>query len=197
MNAMHRVTECNTPTLSPPISLHFSKQSPAQENRSRLDTTPTQLSPHRSGWGPNTKRYSLFGVGFGLAFPVMSLGLDMGFFHPMPFSLANLAAIHLANPLHFIIDSAPIFLGLAFGIAGRFLDRAQDANYALQQSNEDLAQKHEEVLNNTRAMMAQQGLLQSQARQLTEYQERMTSSLNYARRIQRTMLGKGMAQGVD
>ncbi|HAA13125.1 MAG TPA: hypothetical protein DCE41_16105 [Cytophagales bacterium] len=148
--------------------------------------------------GRYTKRYTLFGIGFGFAFPIMSLGLDMGVFHPSPFSLPNLWEIHLQNPLHFIIDSAPIFLGLAFGIAGRYLDKASRAKDRLQASNEELMGKNEEILSQTEEMMAQKELLQAQAQQLSKTNERMKSSLTYARRIQRaTLTAEGQEGQVD
>ena len=147
--------------------------------------------------GHYVKRYTLFGIAFGLAFPVMSLGLDLGVFHPAPFNLDNLKAIHLQNPLHFIIDSAPLFLGLAFGIAGRFLDRASAANVRLKETHADLASKHEEVLNQAEEMLAQKELLESQAMQLSQSHERVKSSLNYARRIQRATLAKELDLNQD
>ncbi len=43
-----------------------------------------------------------------------------------------MARVHLSNPLHFIIDTAPFFLGLAFGIAGSFLDKLSQVNQSLE-----------------------------------------------------------------
>ena len=136
-----------------------------------------------------TRKYTLFGIAFGFAFPVMSLGLDLGVFHPQPFTWEGLVNIHLANPLHFIIDSAPLFLGLAFGIAGRYLDRASRVNVMLQSTNEQLQEKHEQIMQGSEEVMAQKELLEMQARELSRTNQRIKSSLVYARRIQQATLG--------
>jgi PAS domain S-box-containing protein len=79
-----------------------------------------------------TFRYSFFGIGFGLCFPIFAVLMDILVFKNLDLSWQNLARVHLSNPLHFIIDTAPFFLGLAFGIAGSFLDKLTEGNQSLE-----------------------------------------------------------------
>ncbi|MCC5946637.1 MAG: GHKL domain-containing protein [Bernardetiaceae bacterium] len=72
----------------------------------------------------NTQSYTLFGIGFGLAFPILSILMEGLFFQDLDLGWGMIAEVHRLNPLIYVIDTAPIFLGLAFGIAGRYLDQA-------------------------------------------------------------------------
>jgi signal transduction histidine kinase len=76
-------------------------------------------------------KYTLFGVSFGLLFPVFALLLDCCFFNDGNFSLASMTERIASNPIHYIIFSAPIFLGLAFFIAGRLASRQKQLNQKL------------------------------------------------------------------
>jgi PAS domain S-box-containing protein len=79
-----------------------------------------------------TFRYSFFGISFGLCFPIFAILIDILLFKNLDLSWQNVARVHLSNPLHFIIDTAPFFLGLAFGIAGSFLDKLSQVNQSLE-----------------------------------------------------------------
>ncbi len=69
-------------------------------------------------------RFLLFGFLFGICFPVMALLLDL-FFKSMSFSLKNLVYLHQVNPIHYIIDSAPVVLAsVAYGI-GRYVSNRE------------------------------------------------------------------------
>ncbi|MCU0434828.1 MAG: HAMP domain-containing histidine kinase [Bacteroidia bacterium] len=83
-------------------------------------------------------RYLLFGILFGCVFPLFSVLIDCCLIRKDTFSFSKLGIIFNENPLHYIIASAPFFLGLAFYIAGRFAYRQQLSNHALQQSNDQL-----------------------------------------------------------
>ncbi len=86
----------------------------------------------------NLQRYGLFGAAFGCCFPLLSIPLDMVVFKGLSWSLANIVQVHTLNPLHFVIDTAPFFLGLAFALAGKKQDDVIDYHQQLQQSNEKL-----------------------------------------------------------
>ena len=62
-------------------------------------------------------RYGLMGAAFGAAFPVVATSIDL-WAHDLPFDLAHAAQLQLGQPLHWVIDTAPIFLGLFAGLAG-------------------------------------------------------------------------------
>ena len=89
-----------------------------------------------------TIRYTLFGVAFGLCFPLLSWIVDGVIFHGLPLAFETIAKIHRLNPLHYIIDTAPFFLGLPFGFAGKKQDDIarinQDLEKQVQQRTLDL-----------------------------------------------------------
>lgn len=64
------------------------------------------------------QRYALFGAVFGLLFPVAATLVEM-ILQGLPFGLAGVLHVQRTNPLLWIIDSAPVFLGLFASIAGR------------------------------------------------------------------------------
>jgi signal transduction histidine kinase len=73
----------------------------------------------------NKNSYTLFGIAFGLCFPVISILIEGLLIQNLDLGWAMIAQVHKLNPLMYVIDSAPLFLGLAFGIAGKYLDQAQ------------------------------------------------------------------------
>jgi signal transduction histidine kinase len=79
-----------------------------------------------------TLRYTLFGVLFGLGFPLFSWVMDAVVFHDLPFNLASIGQIHMINSLHYIIDTAPFFLGISFGYAGLKQDNISRINQLLE-----------------------------------------------------------------
>lgn len=84
-----------------------------------------------------TIRYTLFGVAFGFSFPLFSWIMDAVVFHNLDFSIRSLSYIHTINPLHYIIDTAPFFLGVSFGFAGRKQDNISSINEALELQVQD------------------------------------------------------------
>jgi len=62
-------------------------------------------------------RYGLFGAAFGATFPLIATSIDL-WSNDLPFDLAHVAQLHLSQPLHWVIDTAPIFLGVFAGLAG-------------------------------------------------------------------------------
>jgi len=65
----------------------------------------------------NTRRYALYGALFGLAFPVLAIAVSLAYGR-LPWSLSNIAALHAQQPMMWIIDTAPIFLGAFAALAG-------------------------------------------------------------------------------
>ncbi|WP_051203203.1 GAF domain-containing sensor histidine kinase [Hugenholtzia roseola] len=101
-------------------------------------------------------RYALFGFLFGLCFPLGAWVLDGFFFQQLPENEVFLIALHKINPIHFIIDTAPVILGFAFGWAGRIAQKLYNLHHHLEDevkirtqelaaSNEELRQTLEEV----------------------------------------------------
>lgn len=83
-------------------------------------------------------RYALFGVCFGLLFPIFALLLDCCFFNEGSFSMASMSSRIAENPIHYIIISAPLFLGLAFLLAGRSAAKQKRLNDKLNKAINEL-----------------------------------------------------------
>jgi light-regulated signal transduction histidine kinase (bacteriophytochrome) len=79
-----------------------------------------------------TFRYTLYGALFGLAFPVFSSLADL-FMQHLPLTLHSLLQVQRSSPLHWVIDTAPLFLGLFASFAGSRQDWSTWLNERLQQ----------------------------------------------------------------
>lgn len=89
-------------------------------------------------------KYSLYGAVFGLCFPLGSLALlcatgGVSLSHGL---LAAIAQSHVENPLLYVIDTAPFFLGLFAGITGVQRRRIRRFSEGLEQ---EIAQKTESL----------------------------------------------------
>ena len=101
-----------------------------------------------------TVRYGLLGALFGFCFPVVATALDIAV-QDCAWSWESVVEVQAGQPLHWIIDTAPLFLGLMASLAGRRQDRiarlnsqleqrVSDRTAALEQSNRELAAEIEE-----------------------------------------------------
>jgi len=79
------------------------------------------------------RQYTLIGVLFGLIFPIAS-SLILLYENDLPVTLGNLITIQKTNPLLWIIDTAPIFLGFFAFIIGKNHAQALLANKELENS---------------------------------------------------------------
>src|SRR5512135_3008871 len=77
-----------------------------------------------------TRRYAAAGAAFGLMFPVIATFISI-LEAQLPLSLASAIAVQRTQPLLWIIDTAPLFLGLFAALAGRREDRLQQTNAVL------------------------------------------------------------------
>ncbi len=80
----------------------------------------------------NTFTYTLYGILFGFVFPIAATLFDISL-KDLPFTIASISKVQLTNPLHWIIDSAPIFLGLLSALAGYRKDEIEASNRELEQ----------------------------------------------------------------
>jgi hypothetical protein len=78
-----------------------------------------------------TIRYAIYGMLFGLLFPIFSTIGELSF-QELKFSLENIIAVQKNSPLLTVIDSAPLFLGIFAGLTGRQHDRLADVNIELE-----------------------------------------------------------------
>lgn len=74
--------------------------------------------------------YALYGALFGLCFPVFATVLEC-YLRYQSFSLSNIENAQANSPLLWIIDSAPLFLGLFASIGGKQMDRVHAINNEL------------------------------------------------------------------
>jgi signal transduction histidine kinase len=125
-----------------------------------------------------TIRYTLFGVAFGFSFPLFSWIMDAVVFHNLDFTLQSIAYVHKVNPLHYIIDTAPFFLGLSFGYAGRKQDN-------ISQINGDL---EIEVQDRTSDLKVAIQKLEAFSQELEKKVDQRTEALTQANRIKDKML---------
>lgn len=90
------------------------------------------------------QKYALMGVAFGLVFPILAVTiriLDAGF----PFAWSSIAAVHTSDPLLWIIDTAPIFLGLFASVAGRQQDQVKDLIHQLRERESEMLLQQQEL----------------------------------------------------
>lgn len=84
-----------------------------------------------------TQRYALFGVLFGFLFPIGSTILEI-LNNGLEFSLANIIRIQSTETLLWVIDTAPIFLGIFAALAGWRQAELQKTNAALVTTQKEL-----------------------------------------------------------
>lgn len=94
------------------------------------------------------QKYVLIGAAFGCMFPLGAWTLELLLTHT-PFSLDLISKLHSLNPLLYMIDSAPIFLGAFAYVGGLSKYKSEEAQksleIALQQIKE--SQDHIEIIN--------------------------------------------------
>jgi GAF domain-containing protein len=105
----------------------------------------------------NTFRYTLYGALFGFAFPVVASVIEI-FLQQLPQTLESLLQVQRTSPLLWIIDTAPLFLGLFASFAGRRKDHADRLNELLKERGQDLetlqASLERKVAEHTRGLLA-------------------------------------------
>ncbi len=81
-----------------------------------------------------TAKYTLYGIIFGLIFPILATSIDilrLG----MDFSWKSALTIQNEYPIHYIIDTAPFFLGIFAMFGGINLDRLKQTNLKIQKTS--------------------------------------------------------------
>ncbi len=91
-----------------------------------------------------TQLYALMGVGFGLLFPILATVIRL-ITNDLPGTFANILAVHANDSLMWIIDTAPLFLGIFSTLAGRRHDQMKVLNVQLQQRENELMMERQEL----------------------------------------------------
>jgi GAF domain-containing protein len=81
-------------------------------------------------------KYMLYGVSFGLLFPLLSVALLLVQTRTA-LTLTGIAQIHSSQPLLWVIDSAPVFLGIFAYIAGVRQSQVMRLNWEIENRYED------------------------------------------------------------
>jgi GAF domain-containing protein len=87
-----------------------------------------------------TQRYAMLGAAFGFIFPIIGIALEL-MFSGRSLTLPDLLYIQSTTPLLWVIETAPIFLGLFAGYAGYEKD-------LLIKTNKELRERETELNNN-------------------------------------------------
>jgi serine phosphatase RsbU (regulator of sigma subunit) len=131
-------------------------------------------------------RYFFYGAIFGCCFPVISSIVDL-LVQGLPFSIDSILQVQRTQPLHWVIDSAPLFLGLFAMLAGIKQDEVMQMNQNLekkvQERTLDLHEKNNELL------LAQKDLSKSL--------EKISQSIDYAQRIQMALISNAEQMKAD
>ncbi|MBI1289561.1 MAG: SpoIIE family protein phosphatase [Flavobacteriales bacterium] len=118
-------------------------------------------------------RYTVYGALFGFAFPVVATMFD-AYMRDLGLGFGGLLEAQRTQPLHWIIDTAPIFLGLFARVAG---DKQQEVS-ELNEGLEELVRKR------TNELSEQNNELRVTQSELSDSLDRISQSINYAQRIQ-------------
>jgi GAF domain-containing protein len=111
------------------------------------------------------RRYAAVGAAFGLLFPLIATLVSI-LEAQLPLSLESAIAVQQASPLLWIIDTAPLFLGLFAAIAGRREDKL----------NQTYARQHELEANLKQ-------LQEDEARRLKAYTEQLQIGADVSRAV--------------
>lgn len=82
---------------------------------------------HISWFKSETARYTLYGIMFGFVFPILATSIDIVNLG-LDFSWKSAIFVQKNYPIHYIIDTAPFFLGLFAMFGGRNLDKLKQTN---------------------------------------------------------------------
>ena len=129
------------------------------------------MKPTRKLLKTNSQRYALAGVSFGFFFPILATVIrivEAG----LPLSLTSILAVHAADPLLWIIDTAPFLLGFFAYLAGRRQDDLEQTNHTLRLKEQELqstqlameqqiSDRTQDLISRNQAIMARAELFNS------------------------------------
>jgi GAF domain-containing protein len=88
------------------------------------------MSPKIGFFHTVTRKYALLGIVFGFLFPLIATLVQMSV-EGLPLETASIISVQQSNRLLWIIDTAPLFLGLFAAVAGHRQDILEKLNQAL------------------------------------------------------------------
>jgi len=93
---------------------------------------------------PIIVRYTLLGVGFGFIFPVLGTIFQI-ILDRLPINISSIFLAQQNQPLLWIIDSAPLFLGMAFSLVGLRQERLSNMKNELEHTVEERTEEIQSV----------------------------------------------------
>lgn len=135
----------------------------------------------------NTTNYTLYGIAFGMTFPVVATLFDISL-QGLSLSLESIIKVQSENPLHWIIDTAPFFLGLLSALAGYRKDQTDQLNHGLEKivaerttrlekKNELLKAEIENRKKTEKALVEAKELAEAGARAKTQFLSTMSHEI--------------------
>ncbi len=138
-----------------------------------MNSTPHRTPPSFGSWiRQRTVQYAAAGVVAGFAFPLIAAALKLSELG-QPFDIVRAIAVQPLEPVLWITDTAPLFLGLLAGIAGGREDLHLEAN--------KLLRARETELNGIRQNLEE--AVAERARQLEQRNAQMRSVVTFARQV--------------
>jgi GAF domain-containing protein len=133
-----------------------------------------------------TERYALAGFVYGFTFPILATLIKLIQLR-LSVSLSDIFALHQTEPLLWIIDSAPLFLGLLAGVAGRRQDILLKTNQKLLDREKDLTSlkgNFEQLLNDRTNELLQRN---AQMRSSVYFTRQISGSQDMAALLKKTV----------
>ena len=124
----------------------------------------------------HTLHYALFGALFGCCFPVFSTLID-AYVQGVGYSLESLLDVQRRQPLHWVIDTAPFFLGLFASLAGRRQDAIALFNVSLEKEVEVRRRAEREMAEAKEAAEAARGVAEVANRAKSAFLANMSHEL--------------------
>lgn len=115
-----------------------------------------QIRTENMKWLSTSDRYTYCGILFGFLFPIISTVFET-FLQLGQISFIEMMQIQEDHPLLWVIDSAPLFLGLTARLAGKKQEAAEKMNERLKELNKELNLeiiKNRTIENNLRDMIS-------------------------------------------
>src|SRR5215510_8445617 len=99
--------------------------------------SPENLQKPGRPFASAASRFTLYGAIFGLLFPVVATLIRIAILR-LPYSTSGMITAQQSDPLLWIIDTAPLFLGIFAFLAGSRQDKLQRANQELEFRTDEL-----------------------------------------------------------
>jgi GAF domain-containing protein len=126
-----------------------------------------------------TQRYAILGTLFGLTFPLIGTVLEI-IFSGLPINIDNMIYTQRTDPLLWIVDTAPIVIGLFAGYAGRKQDILSEVNAQLRERENELKNNQVNLEQDANQRTQELGVA-------NQYNEHRTAQFESVARIARTI----------